>query len=126
MQKIILSSFLPSSRSARLSSTKMLWWQQAKTKCKTKSRQARVSLPGGGGCRSHTTTESLSSKAEGDFLAIIQKNYILSRDLITSLNITGTSFTLHISHKCRNSSGILTDKGFEEQAAGGRQAESQP
>lgn len=34
---------------------------------KKKGRQARVPLPGGGGCRLHTTTESLSLKAEGDF-----------------------------------------------------------
>ena len=62
-------------------------------------------FPSEGGCRLHTT-ESISFKAEGDFLAIVQENYILSRDLITSLTTTGTFSTLHISHKCRNSFDI--------------------
>lgn len=70
-------------------------------------KQSSTPFPSKGSCRTHTTTESISFKVECDFLAITQKNYILSRDLITSLNITGTFSTLHISHKYRNSFDIL-------------------
>lgn len=64
-------------------------------------------FPRAGSFRLHTTKESAHFEVKGDFLAIIQKNYILSRDLITSLNTAGTFSTLHISHKCRNSFDIL-------------------
>lgn len=80
-------------------------------------------LPGGRGCRLQSTTESLSFKAEGDFLAIIQKNYILLSDLITSLNFT-SPYTLVTSAEIHLIS--WQSKELEEQAAGGRQAESQP
>lgn len=53
-------------------------------------------------------------------MAIIKKKYILSRNLITSLDITGTFSTLNITHKCRNSLDSLYSEDPEEQAAEGR------